>query len=212
MRKSKPSPRNGSFASSSRIVAYLLPEEVQRLADEARKGRNGERDSLFILLLYQTGLRISEGLALTPAKIECFEGNPILNIIGKGNKPRLVSCPKVLSDRLAAYVYRKRLKSKDRFFPFNRTRGWQIIKQAAAGAAFEKRIFPHLLRHSDAIERLRQTGNPKALQHHLGHSSISMVLRYLSTLTQEDSLRIQQKVEFKDREWPLTTNPNRPPA
>ena len=47
------------------------------------------------------------------------------------------------------------------------------------------------------IKRLRQTGNPKALQHHLGYSSISMVLRYLSTLSQEDSLRIQQRVKFK---------------
>jgi len=42
-------------------------------------------------------------------------------------------------------------------------------------------------------------GNPKALQHHLGHSSPVMVMRYLSTLTQEDSLRIQQQVEFEER-------------
>jgi len=190
--------RNGSFAPSTRIVPYLSPEEVQRLAEEARKGRNGERDSLFILLLYQTGLRISEALSLTPAKIDRFEGKPVLNVIGKGNKPRIVSCPMSLTERIMAYAHKRKLDSQDRFFPFNRTRGWQIIKQAAAKAGFEKRVFPHLLRHSDAIERLRQTGNPKALQHHLGHSSISMVLRYLSTLTQEESLRIQQRVEFKE--------------
>jgi integrase len=52
----------------------------------------------------------------------------------------------------------------------------------------------------DAIERLKQTGNPKALQHHLGHSSISIVMRYLSTLTQEESLKIQQQVEFKEED------------
>lgn len=34
-----------------------------------------------------------------------------------------------------------------------------------------KTVYPHLLRHSDAIEPLRQTGNPKALQIHLGHES-----------------------------------------
>ena len=50
----------------------------------------------------------------------------------------------------------------------------------------KKRVFPHLLRHSDAIIRLRKTGNPKALQYHLGHNTPSMTLRYLSTLTQED--------------------------
>lgn len=75
-----------------------------------------------------------------------------------------------------------------------------MIKEAAIKAGFEKRVFPHLLRHSDAIERLRQTGNPKALQHHLGHSSISMVMTYLSTLIQEESLRIQQQVGFKEKD------------
>jgi len=192
--------RNGSFADSTRIVPYLSSEEVQRLAEEARKGRNGERDSLFILLLYQTGLRISEALSLTPAKIDQFEGKPVLDVLGKGKKSRLVSCPESLAQRLLGYINKKGLNSQHRIFPFNRTRGWQIIKETAAKAEFEKRVFPHLLRHSDAIERLRQTGNPKALQHHLGHSSISMVLRYLSTLTQEDSLRIQQQVEFKEKD------------
>lgn len=48
----------------------------------------------------------------------------------------------------------------------------------------------------DAIIRLRKTGNPKALQYHLGHNTPAMTLRYLSTLTQEDALRVQQEVEF----------------
>jgi len=175
-----------------------LPDEVQKLASGARTRGNGERDYLFIPLLYQTGLRISEALSLTPSKISQFEGKPILDILGKGSKPRLVSCPEGLAQKLKAYAHHEKLGSQDRFFPFNRVRGWQIIKQAAKNARFEKRIFPHLLRHSDAIERLRQTGNPKALQHHLGHSSISMVMRYLSTLTQEESLRIQQLVKFEE--------------
>lgn len=192
--------RQAELAKSIKIVPYLLPEEVQRLAAAARKRRNGERDYLFILFLYQTGLRISEALSLTPAKIDQFEGKPVIEVMGKGKKPRIVSCPESLANKLIAYAYHKKLDPQDRFFPFNRIRGWQIIKEAAIKAGFEKRVFPHLLRHSDAIERLRQTGNPKALQHHLGHSSISMVMRYLSTLTQEDSLRIQQQVEFKEKD------------
>jgi len=185
---------------SSRIVPYLLPDEIQRLAAGARTKSNGERDYLFIVLLYQTGLRISEALSLTPAKIILFDGMPVLDIVGKGRKPRLVSCPESLARKLNAYAHHEKLGSQDRFFAFNRIRGWQIVRQAAQNAGIGKRVFPHLLRHSDAIERLRQTGNPKALQHHLGHSSISMVLRYLSTLTQEESLRIQQGVEFKEKD------------
>jgi len=181
----------------ARIVPYLSPDEVQILALEARKNRKGERDYLFILLLYQTGLRISEALSLSPSKIFQFDGKPVIEVLGKGKKLRIVSCPETLVNRLLTYAAKKKIAPQEKFFPFNRIRGWQIIKGAAAKAGFEKRVFPHLLRHSDAIERLRQTGNPKALQHHLGHSSISMVMRYLSTLTQEESLRIQQKVKFK---------------
>jgi integrase/recombinase XerD len=185
---------------SERAVSYLLPDEVQKLAGEARRSRNGERDFLFILILFQTGLRISEALSLTPAKVIQFDGKPVFDIIGKGRKPRLVSCPEGLAKRLSAFAYRTKLGPQDQFFPFKRIRGWQIVKQAAKEARIEKRVFPHLLRHSDAIERLRQTGNPKALQHHLGHSSISMVMTYLSTLSQEESLRIQQQVEFKEKD------------
>ncbi|MHB8067332.1 MAG: hypothetical protein ACYDIC_05470 [Desulfobaccales bacterium] len=65
-----------------------------------------------------------------------------------------------------------------------------------AGRPHQEDVSPRLLRHSDAIERLRQTGNPKALQLHLGHASPFMTMRYLSTLTAEEALRIQQEVEF----------------
>ena len=191
-------PRRTALARASRIVPYLTPEEVEGLVREAKRRRKGERDALLIQLLYQTGLRISEALSLTPAKIQQFEGRPALEIVGKGRKLRLVACPERLAEKLHAYAYTNGLLSGDRFFSINRQRAWQILKEVAENAGLGKRIFPHLLRHSDAIERLRQTGNPKALQHHLGHSSTVMVMRYLSTLTQEDSLRIQQGVEFQE--------------
>jgi integrase/recombinase XerD len=196
MKKGKANYKNNLQGTSVRIVSYLSREEVKRLSEGAKKGRNGERDVLLIQLLFQTGLRISEALSLTPAKFGQFEGKPVLDILGKGRKQRLVSCPESLAKKLMTYARKRGLDSQHKFFPFHRIRGWQIIKEAASTAGLEKRVFPHLLRHSDAIERLRQTGNPKALQYHLGHSSISMVLRYFSTLTQEESLRIQHKVEF----------------
>ena len=198
MKSRKLIPREVAISKGMRIVPYLLPEEIRALVEESKKTRNGERDSLFILLLYQTGLRISEALSLTPAKINRFEGKPVLEVIGKGKKLRIVSCPEGLANKLIAFAYRNKLDPQERLFPFNRVRGWKIIKDTAIKVGLNKRVYPHLLRHSDAIERLRQTGNPKALQHHLGHSSITMVMRYLSTLTQEDSLRIQQEVDFKE--------------
>ena len=188
--------RQMALVKSTGTVPYLAKEEVDQLAQAARDGKKGERDSLLILTLFQTGLRISEALSLTPAKIENFEGRPALQILGKGKKARVVACPERLAEKLKAFAYQVQLRPNDRFFPFTRIRGWQIINTAKEKAGFHKRVYPHLLRHSDAIERLRQTGNPKALQHHFGHSSMFMTMRYLSTLTEEDSLRIQQEVEF----------------
>jgi len=188
--------RNTNLGKAFEIVPYLTPEEIKLLALEAKKRRNGERDSLLILVLFETGLRISEALSLTTSKIDIFEEKPVLRIVGKGGKPRTVACPEKLTNKLRAYANRNKFELEQKLFPINRQRAWQILKEVSDKAGLTKRVYPHLLRHSDAIERLRQTGNPKALQHHLGHSSTTMVMRYLSTLTKEDSLRIQQKVKF----------------
>lgn len=192
-----PALRQSALARSQRVVPYLTPSEVQLLSDEASNdGRQSLRNGLLITLLFQTGLRISEALSLTPASIEKFEGKPVLSVIGKGRKLRLVACPPSLADKLRAYAYERKIEPKDRLFPINRSRAWQIIHAASVKAGLNKRVYPHLFRHSDAIERLKQTGNPKALQMHLGHASPIMTMRYLNTLTQEDAIRVQSEVQF----------------
>ncbi|MDD3580100.1 MAG: tyrosine-type recombinase/integrase [Desulfobacca sp.] len=188
-------PAKSMLPRALRIVPYLTPEEVEALA-RACQGRHRLRDELLILTLFQTGLRISEALSITPRRIGSHAAHPVLYIEGKGKKPRMVACPDLLAHRLKSYAFDRSLGLDDRLFPINRKWAWQILKAAAERAGITKRVYPHLLRHSDAIERLRQTGNPKALQIHLGHASPMMTMRYLSTLTAEDALRIQQGVEF----------------
>jgi integrase len=188
-------PAHNTLAKAFSIVPYLTREEIKRMI-AAIGGRHKTRDELLILLLYQTGLRISEALCLTPRMIGLQNGKAVLFIVGKGKKARMVACPNSLAHRLKSYAYDRRIAVDEKLFEINRKRAWQIVTQVAKGAGIHKRVYPHLLRHSDAIERLRQTGNPKALQLHLGHSSPTMTLRYLSTLTAEDALRIQQDVDF----------------
>ena len=51
--------------------------------------------------------------------------------------------------------------------------------------------------HSNAIEQLRQTGNPRAFHIHLGHACPLMTMTYLFTMTAEEALRIQQLVDLE---------------
>ena len=191
-----PSPKF-ALSKATRIVPYLTPDEVYQVADAAGEGRKGERNELLILLLFETGLRISEALSLTPRDIQEYSGRPVLAVLGKGKKKRLISCPENLAHRIKSYAYTKHVGLDMRIFPIKRKRAWQIVKAASEKAGVSKRVFPHLFRHSDAIERLKQTGNPKSLQLHLGHSSMVMTMRYLSTLQEEDSLGIEQQVVFE---------------
>lgn len=183
---------------SSQIVAYLTQEDVSLLCETAKKRRKGERDALLIKTLFMTGLRISECLALRPKDIGEFEGSPVLYIHkGKGSKGRTIACPSTLAHQLRSYCYTKGIGLDEQVFPILRQTAWKKVKQIAEMAGLHKRVFPHLFRHSSAIFRLRQT-DPRSLQIFLGHSSPLMTMRYLTTLTAEDAVRIQQEVEFEE--------------
>ncbi len=179
-----------------KIVEYLTSDEVKRVVIASNEGRHGSRDSLLVKFLFETGLRISEAIFLTPRMIDNYEGHSVLHIIGKGGKPRMVACPDDLANEIRSFAYLNKIDLDQRIWDINRKRTWQIIKEAAKKTGIQKRVYPHLFRHSDAIERLRQTGNPKVLMYHFGHSSTVMTMRYLTTLTAEDALKIQQEVEF----------------
>ncbi len=189
--------RNTAIARATKVVPYITEEDALAMAQAAsQSARKGERDELLVLVLFQVGLRISEALGLRPMDKGRYDGRPTLIVIGKGKKSRTVACPPGLADGLGSYAYEHSLEPGDHFFPITRVRAWQIIKAAASSASIEKRVYPHLLRHGDAIFRLRATGDPKALQDHLGHSSVGMTMRYLSSIQAEESLRVQQDVEF----------------
>ncbi|MCK9266722.1 site-specific integrase [bacterium] len=162
------------------------------------KEKTSEEDIIFIKLLYMTGLRVSEAISVTPSKLVAINGGWAVDIIGKRKKRRLVAIPEHLVNELRAYAYEKQLKLEDKFFPVTRSQAFRIVQKAGEQAGINKKVYPHLLRHTAAVERLKRTGNPKSLQYHLGHSSPVMTMRYLNTLQQEEALKIQQEVEFKD--------------
>ena len=129
----------GLPAKALRLVPYLTPAEVTQLCGGCR-GRHQERDALLIMLLFQTGLRISEALSLTVGHLNRQPG--ALEILGKGGKLRLVACPAPLVHRLKAFAYDRGLGPADRLFPVGRKRAWQVIGAAAGRARLCKPVFP----------------------------------------------------------------------
>jgi len=183
-------------SDNTRPVSFLTELEVTAMAEVASKMRDGERNELLILTTFQCALRISETLQITKKHRQIVDGKHRLFIVGKGNKPRVLSLPEALSYRLGDYIGRSALGDTDRLFPITRQRAWKIIKYCAEKAGIEKRVYCHLLRHGGAIARLKRSGNPKSLQIHLGHSDIKMTMRYLSTLQVIESLEIEDKIKF----------------
>ena len=75
----------GLPSQALRLVPYLAPEEIKQLCSGCQ-GRHRERNALLILLLFQTGLRVSEALTLTVGHLTRQPG--ALEIIGKGGAGR----------------------------------------------------------------------------------------------------------------------------
>lgn len=178
------------------IVPYLTLPEVRHIADSCH-GRHVERNRMLISTLFLTGLRALSVLVSTPHKIDTKNNRFVLNIVDKGGKSRMVACPDNLAYQLKSYAFDKGLGLDDSIFNIDRRTAWMIVSQVGKRAGINKKVWPHLFRHSDAIYRLKEAGNPKALQIHLGHSTTMMTMRYLSTLSADDALRIQQEVEFQ---------------
>jgi integrase/recombinase XerD len=182
---------------SHRPVSFITEADVGRITAEALKMRDGERNQLLILILFQAALRISEALKLRLRDKAAVEGAHVLMVQGKGHKPRLVAIPEKLSFHIGDYAQRHNLKPDEPLFPITRVRAWQIIKLCAGKAGIERRVYCHLFRHGGAIARLKRTGNPKSLQIHLGHSDMKMTMRYLATMQTIESLETESKVDFE---------------
>jgi len=185
--------RRGDY---TKPVSFITEAEVYRLADVAKAMRDGERNELLILTMFQAALRVTEAIKLKIMDKAAVDNKHILLVQGKGNKPRLVAIPAKLSYHLGDFAQRQGLKPEDKFFPVTRIRAWQIIKECADKAGIDRRIYCHLLRHGGAIARLKRTGNPKSLQIHLGHADMKMTMRYLATMQVVESLQTESEVEF----------------
>jgi len=163
----------------------------------------GLRDRAMFELIYATGLRVSELVALCVDQVNLRQG--VLRVIaGKGGKDRLVPIGEEAQDWLERYYAEARpalLKGRvvEPVFVTVRRAGmtrqmfWTMVKRHAGAAGIDAaRISPHVLRHSFATHLLNHGADLRALQMLLGHSSLSTTQIY-TLVAREGLKRLHQR-------------------
>lgn len=160
-----------------KIPVFLSKNEVKKMIE---KTDNLKHKSI-ICLLYSGGLRLSELLNL---KIEDIDSDNMLIIIknSKGNRDRIVMLSKVLLKLLRKYY----LKYKPKEYIIEGMNGnkysdrsvQQVVKQAAKRVGINKKVSPHILRHSFATHLLENGTDIRYIKDLLGHKSIETTQIY----------------------------------
>ena len=175
----------------------LTVDEVAALvAAPGDDGPTALRDRAILETLYGAGLRISELVALDVDDVDLEEGS--VRALGKGSKERIVPLGRYGVRALEAYLRRSRpalARSASRGALFLNSRGGRltrqgttnIIKAMARRAGIERRVTPHMLRHSFATHLLDGGADVRVVQELLGHASVATTQIY--TLVTKDRLR-----------------------
>jgi len=156
-----------------------------------------ERDRLFLRLLWETGVRVSEAIRIRLGDV----GREGIRVLGKGNVERVVFVQEGLVAAVLFYAQERALGRDDYLFPsrkgghITKQRADQIIKKAAKRASLQRNVHAHLFRHGYAINFLNHGGRLDALQEQLGHRDINTTRIYLR-LSDEDVKREVAKIQF----------------
>jgi integrase/recombinase XerD len=166
----------------------LSEQEVEKLLAVPNPAEPlGLRDRAMFEVLYATGLRVSELVALTLSQVNLNQG--VVRIIGKGNRERLVPLGDEASHWLARYLREARpdiLHERvcSHLFPTQRGTGmtrqafWYLIKRHAVLAGITSPLSPHTLRHAFATHLLNHGADLRVVQMLLGHADISTTQIY----------------------------------
>ena len=166
-----------------RLPKALSNDEIKKLlAPENPETPESLCDQAILELAYASGLRLSELKNLRLEQLHLDAG--FINVIGKGNKERVVPVgrtavaalnrfieagrPKLVTPKSPANVFLTK-----RGTPFAAVTLWLHIKNRVRRAGVERNMTPHILRHSFATHLLEHGADLRVIQELLGHASIS---------------------------------------
>ncbi len=147
----------------------------------------GLRDRAMLELMYATGLRVSELVGLELPNLNLNQG--VIRVMGKGGKERLVPLGEESISWLLRYLENGRgemMRGADcpKIFVTARKSGmtrqafWHSIRKHARHAGIDRKVSPHMLRHSFATHLLNHGADLRVVQLLLGHSDLSTTQIY----------------------------------
>lgn len=196
------------------LVPFLNRREVDALlAAPDQCAWPGRRDHALILLAVQTGLRLSELTGLRPEDVQFGPGAHV-RVIGKGRKERCTPLSKNTRSVLGAWMREPPRAPDQPLFPNARggrlsAHGVHYLLSKHVNAAAKvcpslktKRVSPHVLRHTTAMDLLQEGVEQRALALWLGHESVETTQMYLDA-------NLELKQEILDKTTPPTGKPGR---
>jgi integrase/recombinase XerD len=175
------------------LPKFLDLDDVDRLlAQPDVSTPRGLRDKALLELLYASGMRVSELLAIKPGDLNLDEG--YLSCIGKGDKQRIVPMGQQAADWVRRYIREGRpellhRRSSPWLFVNARDGGrlsrvgfWKVLKAYGLEAGITRELSPHVLRHSFATHLLERGADLRAIQVMLGHADLSTTQIYTHVL------------------------------
>lgn len=183
-----PSIRLAPARQMPRAIKTLSEKQVDDLlAAPDVESPLGLRDRAMLELMYASGLRVSELVALKAIDMSLNDG--VLRVLGKGNKERLVPFGGEARRWIERYLEESRpvildgQQTPDLFVTargagMTRVMFWVIVKKQAAAAGIHVPLSPHTLRHAFATHLLNHGVDLRAVQLLLGHADISTTTIY----------------------------------
>ncbi|MCP3712323.1 site-specific integrase [Paraburkholderia sp. CNPSo 3274] len=180
-----------SKRTDRRLVEALTRAEIDALlAAPDRSLWRGRRDYALLLTMYNTGARVSEITTLRQEQVQ-FGGSALINLMGKGRKERSIPLWSNTARVLKTWFHELESSRTPIAFPSHRGRELSrngvdyILQQAVdqAGAQcptlIDKRISPHVVRHSTAMHLLQSGVDISIIALWLGHESIETTHVYI---------------------------------
>jgi len=173
---------------SKRLPVYIERKDMAILFDEVLfpDDWEGWTDRLLLVILYYTGMRLSELIGLKESQVD--GGNRSIKVLGKGNKERVIPVNEVLIEAIREYSDKKRveLAAPDTEVLLVGRKGkklypkyvYRAVRAYLAEVTTIEQKSPHVLRHTFATHLMNAGAELNSVKELLGHASLAATQVY----------------------------------